>query len=103
MGAPVEGVQLDAGDIEATCVADRPYLRLDCAADNTRLRAYYEAAGFAHRGDVEEADGAHRYAASLYELPVGSAAASAPLVALLAPDEQALCIIKKADSWPEGA
>jgi GNAT superfamily N-acetyltransferase len=27
-------------------------LRLDCVASNDRLRAYYEAAGFAHRGDV---------------------------------------------------
>jgi GNAT superfamily N-acetyltransferase len=27
-------------------------LRLDCVAFNPRLRAYYEAAGFAHRGDV---------------------------------------------------
>jgi GNAT superfamily N-acetyltransferase len=30
----------------------RPALRLDCVASNTRLRAYYEAAGFVHRGDV---------------------------------------------------
>ena len=27
-------------------------LRLDCVASNQRLRAYYEAAGFAYRGDV---------------------------------------------------
>jgi GNAT superfamily N-acetyltransferase len=27
-------------------------LRLDCVASNGRLRAYYEAAGFAHRGDA---------------------------------------------------
>lgn len=27
-------------------------LRLDCVASNDRLRAYYEAAGFIHRGDV---------------------------------------------------
>jgi len=27
-------------------------LRLDCVASNRRLRAYYEAAGFAHRGDA---------------------------------------------------
>lgn len=31
----------------------RDRLRLDCVAGNTRLRAYYEAAGFEHRGDVE--------------------------------------------------
>jgi GNAT superfamily N-acetyltransferase len=30
----------------------REALRLDCVAANRRLRAYYEAAGFAHRGDV---------------------------------------------------
>lgn len=28
------------------------YLRLDCDAENPQLRAYYERAGFAHRGDV---------------------------------------------------
>lgn len=31
----------------------RDRVRLDCGADNTRLRTYYEAAGFEHRGDVE--------------------------------------------------
>jgi GNAT superfamily N-acetyltransferase len=30
----------------------RSALRLDCVASNDRLRAYYEAAGFAWRGDV---------------------------------------------------
>jgi hypothetical protein len=30
----------------------RESLRLDCVASNGRLRAYYEAAGFVHRGDV---------------------------------------------------
>lgn len=39
------------------------YLRLDCNADNPALRAYYEWAGFAHRGDVALA---HRVA-SRYE------------------------------------
>jgi len=28
------------------------YLRLDCDAHNPMLRAYYESAGFTHRGDV---------------------------------------------------
>jgi hypothetical protein len=32
-------------------------LRLDCVASNDRLRAYYEAAGFIHRGDVTVAGG----------------------------------------------
>ncbi len=31
---------------------DLEALRLDCVASNGRLRAYYEAAGFAHRGDA---------------------------------------------------
>lgn len=30
----------------------REALRLDCVASNSRLRAYYEAAGFVHRGDA---------------------------------------------------
>ena len=30
----------------------RAALRLDCVASNRRLRAYYEAAGFVHRGDA---------------------------------------------------
>ncbi|PZG01735.1 GNAT family N-acetyltransferase [Micromonospora deserti] len=30
----------------------RHALRLDCVTANPRLRAYYEAAGFVHRGDV---------------------------------------------------
>jgi hypothetical protein len=30
----------------------REALRLDCVAANSRLRAYYEAAGFTHRGDA---------------------------------------------------
>jgi len=32
---------------------ERAYLRLDCVAWNRALRAYYESAGFVHRGDVE--------------------------------------------------
>lgn len=31
----------------------RELLRLDCGTGNGRLRDYYEAAGFEHRGDVE--------------------------------------------------
>ena len=31
---------------------DRHTLRLDCVASNRPLRAYYEASGFVHRGDV---------------------------------------------------
>jgi GNAT superfamily N-acetyltransferase len=37
----------------ATAAAEgRHYLRLDCVATNRRLRDYYAAAGFQHRGDV---------------------------------------------------
>jgi hypothetical protein len=44
----------------------RTYLRLDCHAQNQRIRRYYAEAGFSHRGDVA-IDG-RPY--SLYELAV---------------------------------
>jgi GNAT superfamily N-acetyltransferase len=44
----------------------RPYLRLDCLADNPDIRRYYEACGFLERGETT-IDGT-RF--SLYELPV---------------------------------
>ena len=50
--------------------AGRPFLRLDCPRDNPRVRAYYEQAGFAHRGDLTTAGG---FEAALYERPVESA------------------------------
>jgi len=34
-------------------VRGRRWLRLDGDRDNERLRAYYEAPGFAHAGDVD--------------------------------------------------
>ena len=40
-----------AGDLTREC--GRRWLRLDCDRDNQRLRAYYEAQGFAHAGDVD--------------------------------------------------
>jgi GNAT superfamily N-acetyltransferase len=46
--------------------AGRPFLRLDCLADNPAIRDYYEALGFEHRGDVELAG----RRMSLYERPV---------------------------------
>jgi GNAT superfamily N-acetyltransferase len=53
----------------------RRALRLDCVASNARLRAYYEAAGFAHRGDVtvggapgQRLEGGHVTVVSRYEL-----------------------------------
>ncbi|MEV0429905.1 GNAT family N-acetyltransferase [Micromonospora sp. NPDC050495] len=52
-------------------------LRLDCVAGNPGLRAYYEAIGFHHRGDVEvggapgqRSDGGTRTLVSRYELPL---------------------------------
>jgi len=46
--------------------AGQEYLRLDCNADNPALRAYYERAGFTHRGHVALL---HRIA-SRYEKPI---------------------------------
>jgi ribosomal protein S18 acetylase RimI-like enzyme len=49
----------------------RTYLRLDCVADNAKLRAYYEDAGFLHVGEkTDEEDPSWR--ASLYEKRVES-------------------------------
>jgi GNAT superfamily N-acetyltransferase len=36
----------------AAAAAENAFVRLDCNADNPGQRAYYERAGFAHRGDV---------------------------------------------------
>lgn len=41
----------------------KKFLRLDCLADNKRIREYYESAGFKHVGDVQPFD----WKASLYE------------------------------------
>ena len=56
----------------------REALRLDCVAANGRLRAYYEAAGFVHRGDVTVAgapgqrlDEGPVTVVSRYEQPLG--------------------------------
>ena len=43
--------------------AGRDLLRLDCRTDNVRLRGYYEAQGFEHRGDTTVDD----FRTSLYE------------------------------------
>jgi GNAT superfamily N-acetyltransferase len=53
----------------------RDRLRLDCGADNLRLRAYYEAAGFEHHRDVEISEGVALWSTgrpvlSLYERSV---------------------------------
>jgi ribosomal protein S18 acetylase RimI-like enzyme len=41
----------------------KAYLRLDVMADNPRIRAYYESAGFVHVRDLPD----HPWPASLYE------------------------------------
>ena len=46
------GEQLLAWAAELAAGAGRSYLRLDCMTENTRLRRYYEALGFCHRGDI---------------------------------------------------
>lgn len=56
--------------------AGRGWLRLDCAAHNAALKAYYEAAGFTYRGDRTYSDG--EGASSLYERPVGATASEHP-------------------------
>ena len=50
--AGLGGMLLERADEEVRR-RGRHLLRLDCGADNPRLRGYYEAAGFVHRGDVE--------------------------------------------------
>lgn len=46
----------------------RRRLRLDCLADNSRLRRYYEDQGFVHQGEVADRD----YVAALYERTTNS-------------------------------
>ncbi|MGX9888482.1 GNAT family N-acetyltransferase [Streptomyces sp. NPDC002276] len=51
----------------------RPYARLDCLAANTRLRAYYESAGYAVVGEQRAKDGGlgSPYAVTLMEKRLG--------------------------------
>ena len=48
---------------DETRLEGRPFVRLDCWSGNARLRAYYENAGYAARGQGEE----HGAIVSLYE------------------------------------
>jgi ribosomal protein S18 acetylase RimI-like enzyme len=66
-GAGLGARLIEWADREAAACGRR-YLRLDCMAENQRLRKYYERLGFEHRSDVER--GAWR--ASLYERPCRS-------------------------------
>lgn len=65
------GRQLLEWAAEETSQRGRRFVRLDCVATNGDLRAYYESAGFHHRGDVLVA-----YPASSRELSVESRAHS---------------------------
>lgn len=51
----------------AVAAAGKPYLRLDCMAENTILRGYYLRAGYAYRGEAQGAG----WRASLFEKQVG--------------------------------
>ncbi|HKF74893.1 MAG TPA: GNAT family N-acetyltransferase [Candidatus Dormibacteraeota bacterium] len=51
---------------QAAAATGRRYLRLDCLAENRQLTAYYERAGYCHRGEVRVA----RRTSSLYEKDV---------------------------------
>jgi GNAT superfamily N-acetyltransferase len=61
------GRELLAWAERAAGAAGKRYLRLDCMAANPRLRAYYERAGFAHRGTRRWPSGRD---SSLYEKAV---------------------------------
>ncbi|MFF5034598.1 GNAT family N-acetyltransferase [Nocardia salmonicida] len=52
-GAAGIGGQILGWAADTTRDHGRGLLRLDCVATNDRLRAYYERAGFVHRGDVQ--------------------------------------------------
>jgi ribosomal protein S18 acetylase RimI-like enzyme len=56
---------------EQVAAQGRMYMRLDCMADNTKLRAYYEDAGFRCVGEQTDKDEPD-WRASLYEKRVGS-------------------------------
>lgn len=45
-------------------------VRLDCWAENRRLRRYYEQAGFRYIGDVDQTDGSRDWQSSLFEMTI---------------------------------
>lgn len=75
--SPGLGRQLLEWAAEEASQRGRRFLRLDCVATNRDLRAYYESAGFQHRGDVlvgypasSRARGVESRAHSLYQRAV---------------------------------
>ncbi len=59
-----KGRELLAWAESAAADAGRRYVRLGCMASNSALRAYYERAGYEHRGDRLDTEG---WLESLYE------------------------------------
>ena len=50
------------------------YVRLDCPAENARLRRYYDDAGYSYIGDVETSGpNGERWVSSVFERPTGAA------------------------------
>jgi GNAT superfamily N-acetyltransferase len=47
-------------------------VRLDCWAENRRLRRYYEQVGFRHIGDINQRFGSREWKSSLFEFPVAT-------------------------------
>jgi RimJ/RimL family protein N-acetyltransferase len=45
-------------------------VRLDCWAENRRLRRYYEQADFRYVGDVDQTDGSRDWRSSLFEMTI---------------------------------
>jgi GNAT superfamily N-acetyltransferase len=60
------GTQIIEWSLARTREQGRAFLRLDCLRDNPEIRAYYEALGFAERGEVDLG----RFVCSLYERAV---------------------------------
>jgi ribosomal protein S18 acetylase RimI-like enzyme len=64
------GLELLRWAARAAARDDLVAVRLDCWAENWRLRRYYEQAGFRHVGDVGQSDGSRDWRGSLFEMPV---------------------------------
>jgi ribosomal protein S18 acetylase RimI-like enzyme len=62
------GLELLRWAVRAAADAGLVAVRLDCWAENWRLRHYYEQAGFRHVGDVDQSDGSRDWKSSLFEM-----------------------------------
>jgi ribosomal protein S18 acetylase RimI-like enzyme len=73
-GATGRGLGVSLLNVASTLAAQRglAYLRLDCPAENARLRRYYLDAGFSYLGDVETpAPPGERWISSVFERTTG--------------------------------